>query len=197
MSITPVAQTATTMPMAGVHHHHHGGGGARAKVAQAAASALDMSPTALTAALQSGTTLASLAQQQGVSQNTLIAAVAGGLQAGAPAGAPALSTSQLNTMATNIVSGNGPFGMRNAPTAPGVGAAPPSGGSMSAAASDFQQLAQALGLDPTDLLSQLQSGNSSALSSLGAGASSATSSAIGSYGSTPTQTSGLFADVQA
>jgi hypothetical protein len=68
---------------------------------------------------------------------------------------------------------------------------------MSAAASDFQQLAQALGLDPTDLLSPLQSGDSSALASLGGSTSPTSSSAIGSYGSTPMQTSGLFADMQA
>jgi hypothetical protein len=60
--------------------------------------------------LQSGDTLSSLASQDGVSSSSLISAIESDLQANAPQGAPAPSSSQLQGIATNIANGTAPVG---------------------------------------------------------------------------------------
>jgi uncharacterized protein YidB (DUF937 family) len=202
MSISSVAQSTDAYPPApagGAHRRHPG---MPPEAAQAAASALGTSSADVTGALKNGTTLSALAQQKGVSQSDLVSAVTAGLKSGAPAGAPTLSGDQLTTMATNMVNGTRPAG----PAGPPPGGPPPAMGgqhgavSSSGATSDLQRLAQDLGVDPGQLLSQLQSGDTSLLDPLtGATASTngSTAATVAAYGSSPTQTSGLITDVQA
>jgi hypothetical protein len=71
---------------------------------------LGLSTSRLSQDLQSGTTLNTLASQQGVSSSSLISSIESDLKANAPQGAPALSTSQLNQMAGDIASGTRPAG---------------------------------------------------------------------------------------
>jgi len=104
------------------------------------ASLLGLSSADLANQLQSGTTLAQLAQQKGVSSSDLLASVEKDLQANAPQGAPALSSTQLQQFATNIINGTRP-----------------SDGSQRAT-NNLSTLATELGMDPTELLQQLSSG---------------------------------------
>lgn len=69
-----------------------------------------MSTSQLDQDLQSGTTLSSLASQDGVSSSSLLTAIESDLQANAPQGAQSPSSSQLQGMATNIANGTGPAG---------------------------------------------------------------------------------------
>ena len=62
--------------------------------------------------LQSGTTLSSLASQDGVSSSSPTSAIESDLQANAPQGAPAPSGDQLQQMATNIANGRRPRAAR-------------------------------------------------------------------------------------
>jgi hypothetical protein len=71
---------------------------------------LGLSTTQLSQDLQSGTTLNTLASQQGVSSSSLISSIESDLQTNAPQGAPAPSTSQLTQTATDIASGTRPAG---------------------------------------------------------------------------------------
>jgi hypothetical protein len=108
-----------------------------------------LSTTQLSQDMQSGTTLSSLASQDGVSSSSLISAVESDLQANAPQGAPALSSDQLTQMATNIANGTGPAGH-------------PHGGHHHAM--NLNSTSQLLGLSTTQLSQDMQSG--STLSSL-------------------------------
>ncbi len=67
-----------------------------------------LSTSQLSQDLQSGTTLSSLASQDGVSSSSLTSAIESDLQSGAPQGAPAPSGDQLQQMATNIADGTPP-----------------------------------------------------------------------------------------
>ncbi len=89
---------------AGHHHggHHHG------MNMDSTAQLLGLSTSQLGQDLQSGTTLSSLASQDGVSSSSLVSAIESDLQSGAPQGASALSTDQLTQMATNIADGTPP-----------------------------------------------------------------------------------------
>jgi hypothetical protein len=70
----------------------------------------DISSSQLDQDVQSGTTLSSLASQDGVSSSSLVSAIESDLQANAPQGAQPLSSSQLQGMATNIANGTAPAG---------------------------------------------------------------------------------------
>jgi hypothetical protein len=109
----------------------------------------DMSTAQLSQDMQSGTTLSSLASQDGVSSSSLISAVESDLQANAPQGAPALSSDQLTQMATNVADGTGPAGHHH-------------GGHHHAMSLD--STSQPLGLSTSQLGQDLQSGDT--LSSL-------------------------------
>ena len=69
-----------------------------------------LSTSQLNQDLQSGTTLSSLASQDGVSSSSLTSAIESDLQSGAPQGAPAPSGDQLQQLATDIANGTGPAG---------------------------------------------------------------------------------------
>ena len=131
---------------------------------------LGLSTSQLSQNLQSGTTLSSLASQQGIFSGALVSSISSDLQADAPQGAQALSGTQLAQMATNIANGAPPVGGGQGPS--GVGSA---SGISSASATDaraennLSSLASTLGTDPSTLLAQLTSGQS--LSSLLSGTS--------------------------
>jgi len=147
----------------GHHHHHHGGGGMNLTDTS---QLLGLSTDQLNQDLQSGTTLSSLAAQQGVSSDSLLSSIESDLQANAPQGVPALSSSQLTQMATDIANGTPPVG--GGSDQGGLFA----GGATSARAqSNLSSLASTLGTDPSTLFSQLTSGQDlSSLLSAGSGA---------------------------
>ena len=101
---------------------------------------LGVSSSGLSSDVQSGTTLAQLAQQKDVSSSDLLASVEKDLQADAPQGAPSLSSDQLNQIATNIINGTQPSS------------------TSSTASGNLNSLANAAGINPNILLKQLSSG---------------------------------------
>ena len=136
-----------------------GAAGPSGSGAGAAGSAPSMSNTAqllgistnqLSSDLQSGQTLNSLASTARVSSSNLLSSVEADLKANAPQGAPALSGTQLTGMATNIINGTGPTGGSD-PT--------PSSSSTDTATTNLNSLASTLGMKPSDLLAQINSGN--------------------------------------
>jgi LysM repeat protein len=113
------------------------------------ASLLGISTSELSSDMQSGTTLASLASEKGISSSDLLSAVEQDMQTNAPSGAPSLSSSQLNQIATNLINGTQPT--------------PLSGGSDSSQGSNpsgpsLTNTAQLLGVSQSQLSSDLQSG---------------------------------------
>ncbi len=99
-----------------------------------------MSSSGLSSDVQSGTTLAQVAQQKNVSSSDLLASVEKDLQADAPQGAPSLSSDQLNQLATDIINGTQPSS------------------TSSTATGNLSSLANAAGISPNLLLQQLSSG---------------------------------------
>jgi uncharacterized protein YidB (DUF937 family) len=137
---------------------------------------LGMSADELRDAQRSGTTLADLATQKGVSKDDLVKSLASDLKANKPEGAPELSEAQMTEMATNIAEGKRPQG----PQGP-----PPGGGSGDdRAQANVASLAEALGTDADTLLQKLQSGED--LTTLLRGATG--------YGSSATVSGGLSID---
>lgn len=104
---------------------------------------LGLSSSELSNQLSSGKTLSGLASEKGVSNTELVKAIETELSAHKPTGAPELSASELAQMATNIANGTGP--------------APPSG-SGGAGQSKATTVAQSLGIEPSELLEQLEKG---------------------------------------
>jgi hypothetical protein len=103
----PTGATATQ----GHHHHHRHGGG---NVMSAAAQLLGMSTSDLTSTLQSGQSLASIASSKGVSQSSLVSALATALQ-GSGSNLTADQATQIATqMATRVA------GMQSQPWAAGT-----------------------------------------------------------------------------
>jgi hypothetical protein len=82
------------------HHHHHGGENAMS----AASTLLGMSTSDLTAALQSGQSLASIASSKSVSQSALISALASALQ-GSGSNLTSDQATQIATQMATHVSG--------------------------------------------------------------------------------------------
>jgi hypothetical protein len=113
---------------------------------------LGMSADELRDAQRSGTTLADLATQKGVSKDDLVKSLATDLEANKPEGAPELSETQLAEMATNIAEGKRPQGPPPAP--PGAG----NGNDGDRAQQNVASLAEALGADADTLLRRQQSG---------------------------------------
>jgi lambda repressor-like predicted transcriptional regulator len=110
--------------------------------------------------LQSGTTLSSLAEQKGVSSSDLLASVEQDLQANAPQGAPGVSSTHAQQMATNLINGTPPQ-----PPTGGAGAYGRDGqGGFRLQPPSFSDTAQLLGISSQQLQSDLQSGTT--LSSL-------------------------------
>ena len=113
---------------------------------EAAAKALGLDDEELRQRLRSGSTLADIASEQGVSRDDLVAAVAKGIEATAPAGADATS------MAQQLVDGKLP------PRPPH--ARPPHADGDGAFAELLQTVSSLSGTDESELLSKLQSGTS-------------------------------------
>jgi hypothetical protein len=115
------------------------------------ANLLGVSADELRDAQRSGTTLADLATQKGVSKDNLVKSLATDLKANKPEGAPELSETRLTEMATNVAEGKRPQGP---PPPPRSGAGEDGDRSQRNVAS----LAEALGTDADTLLERLQSG---------------------------------------
>jgi hypothetical protein len=135
LSFTPSSQST--------HRHHQLD---LSKTAQL----LGVSPNQLSSDLQSGQTLSSLAKTAGVSSSNLLSSVEADLKANAPQGAPALSGTQLAGIATSIINGTGPTGGSGSTT---------SSSSTDTATTNLTSLAGTLGMTPSDLLAQINSGN--------------------------------------
>jgi hypothetical protein len=105
---------------------------------------LGISSDQLSTDLQSGSTLTSLAGAAGVSSSDLLSSVETDMKADAPDGVSSVSSSQLTQMATDFINGTAPSGS-------------PSGTGATASA-NLDSLADAVGMDPSELLSQLTSG---------------------------------------
>jgi uncharacterized protein YidB (DUF937 family) len=114
---------------------------------------LGVSTSELSQDLQSGTTLSSLASQKGVSSGDLINSIASDLKADAPEGAPTLSSTQLTQMATSIANAESPVGGGQAPS--GISSM---SGTNARAENNLSSLASTLGIDPSTLFAQLNSG---------------------------------------
>jgi uncharacterized protein YidB (DUF937 family) len=116
---------------------------------------LGISGSTLSTDLQSGTTLAKLAQQKGVSSSDLLASVEKDLQANAPQGAPTLTSTQIEQIATNVINGtpptppNGPASSGEQGGASGTGGPP---------ALSLSNTAQLFGVSSSDLSTDVQSG---------------------------------------
>jgi len=116
---------------------------------------LGLSSSTLSTDLQSGTTLAKLAQQKGVSSKDLLASVEKDLQANAPQGAPSLSSDQIKQIATNVINGTPP----TPPSGSGSsGAQGGTSGSEGPPPLSLSNTAQLLGVSSSGLSSDVQSG---------------------------------------
>lgn len=112
---------------------------------QEVAKLLGVSSSELATQLREGKSLSTLASEKGVSSSELIKTIETELSAHKPAGAPELQGSELTTMATAIANGTPP--------------APPSAGaSPSIGQEGATTLAQALGVEPSELLAELEKG---------------------------------------
>lgn len=123
-----------------------------------------LSTDQLSTDLKSGSTLSSLAGTAGISSSDLLSSVETDLKANAPQGAPALSDTQMAQMASGIISGKGAGGpgMPGAPGGAGGLGIPRgmggAGGASASTSSNLNSLADAAGMEPSELLSQLTSG---------------------------------------
>lgn len=133
------ATSAYTQTSQSTHHRHQPDLSSTAQL-------LGISTDQLQSDLQSGDTLSSLASSADVSSSDLLSSVESDLKANAPDGAPALSDSQLSSMATDIINGTGPSSSTSGSS------------STDTAASNLNALASTLGMDPSDLISALTSG---------------------------------------
>jgi flagellar capping protein FliD len=106
---------------------------------------LGLTGSELSSQLQSGKTLHSLASEKHVSSSELIKTIETELSTHKPEGAPALEPSQLTQIATSIANGTPPTGLGHI-----GGASSTQGGSST--------LAQTLGMEPSELLAQLEEG---------------------------------------
>jgi lambda repressor-like predicted transcriptional regulator len=143
--------TQSAGQVSGRHHRHHHG---TSPAMDAAATELGLSSSDLQQSLQSGTSLADLATQKGVSKTDLVSAIAQGMQAAAPANAP--SNVNYTAIAQNIVDRPGQTGAPSSATS----SSDPSSTSTSPTTDPFSKVSSALGMSESDLLSSLESGTS-------------------------------------
>jgi uncharacterized protein YidB (DUF937 family) len=106
---------------------------------------LGVTGSELSSQLQSGKTLNSLASEKGISTNELIKTIETELSTHKPEGAPELEPSQLTQMATSIANGTPPSGVGHI-------------GRTSSTQGESSTLAHALGVEPSELLAQLEEG---------------------------------------
>lgn len=81
---------------------HHAPAAVRAAVTAAVKSTLNVDDAALKSARTAGKSLTTLAQEKGVSRDTLVDAIAAALKASKPANAPTLTDAQLSAMAGRV-----------------------------------------------------------------------------------------------
>ena len=149
---TPPAQSGGSVGVFGQSAQQ--GSEAHGPSLQNTAQLLGLSSQQLQTDLQSGQTLSSLAQQQGVSSSSLLSSVEQDLQSNAPQGASSVSNSQLQQIATNIINGTPP-----AQSGGSVGVFGQSAQQGSEAhGPSLQNTAQLLGLSSQQLQTDLQSG---------------------------------------
>jgi lambda repressor-like predicted transcriptional regulator len=150
---------------------------------QAVADLLGVSTDDLKSELQSGKSLADVAQEQGVSRDDLVSTLEKSMQANAPADVPSDFASHIDDIANKIVDQKG--GVHGA-HGHGHGHRPPQADDVSSTdfAAKAQQMletiATQLKMSPTDLLSQLQQGTS--LQSIANNAGTDTSTLLDSIG---------------
>jgi flagellar capping protein FliD len=106
---------------------------------------LGLTGSELSSQLQSGKTLHSLAAEKGVSGNELIKTIETELSTHKPEGAPTLEPSQLTQIATSIANGTPPSGVGQI-------------GHASSTQGESSTLAHKLGVEPSELLAQLEEG---------------------------------------
>ncbi|HWB23736.1 MAG TPA: hypothetical protein VG652_12725 [Gaiellaceae bacterium] len=155
------------------------------QVLQPVAQLLGTTPQDLIGQMQSGTTLATIARQQGVSQADLTSAIEQGLQAASPANS-STTPGSLASVATSIANGTAKIGHHHhhhsaapsASQAPSLGVDDDSntgdddgsdGSAASSTTSTVNSLASILGLDPSRVLQLLNTGTT--IAGLAAGSS--------------------------
>ena len=149
MNIGAVGASVVDMTQqVGGHRAHHRGPDMDQAMAPTA-KLLGLSTSDLKQQVDSGQTLEQIADAQGVSKDDLLGSIKEGLKASKPDGAPELSEAQLTEMAGNIAAGKRPQG-------PPPGG--PGGGRRQSADDRLHGVADALGMDPQELLDQLNSG---------------------------------------
>jgi hypothetical protein len=152
------------------------------QVLQPVAQLLGTTPQDLITQMQSGTTLSTIAGQQGVSQTDLISAIEQGLQAASPT-TNSTTQSSLTSVATSIANGTAKIGHHHHHHSGASTTSPTSSlgldddsnadddgsdsSSSSTTTSTVNSLASILGLDPSRVLQLLNSGTT--VSSLAAG----------------------------
>jgi len=144
MSINAIGGPGAPPPMMG--------GGPRpdmTKTMEPTAKLLGLSTDELKESLHSGTTLAQLAEQKGVSRSDLLSSITQGLKDGAPDGVQAPDDATLDEMAGNIADGKRPQGPPPPP--------PQSKDGSPRVQQSISSLADALGVNPDDLMTQLNS----------------------------------------
>jgi len=115
--VTPISSLGTASPAAAQ------GTTTAGSFLEDLSSTLGLGPTAIEQQLAAGSSLSQIAANQGVSQSTLLSAVEGALSAGPDQG---LSSTQLSTLADDIVNRTGPPGGHHAfAGAPGTASADP------------------------------------------------------------------------
>ncbi len=126
----------------------------------AAAKALGLTDAQLQQSLQSGSTLADLAKEKGVSEDSLVSTIAQSLQQNAPAGSSS-STTDYTSMAQNIVDGKVPAHHHGHHAHSSSASSSDQDSSSSSDADDpFGTAASLLGMSQDDLLSALEGGSS-------------------------------------
>ena len=106
---------------------------------------LGLTGSELSSQLQSGKTLNSLASEKGISSNQLIKTIETELTTHEPEGAPELEPSQITQLAASIASGTPPSGVGQI-------------GHASSTQGESSTLAHTLGVEPSELLAQLEEG---------------------------------------
>lgn len=138
-----------------------GVGNIRQAVLSSASSALDVSSQDLAAALASGQSLAQVAQQQGVSNDTLVSAVAAGIQSAT--GTSSSDSTQATKVAQQIVNrhGGGGHHHHHAPSTDAADSTDPNSTDATDPNSPLAALASVLGMSQSDVQAALvQSGSS-------------------------------------
>lgn len=153
-------------PFQGVNGPNGNGNNPMDKAMQGVADLLGMTTEDLRSSQQSGTTLAQLAQQKGVSTSDLTSTLAKGLQQNAPSDAP--SDIDFSKMATDMINGTGPTQSGGPMGMQGAGGhhhhRHHDSDGQNNASNDLSSLLDQYGINPSELSSLLSSSSSSSSS---------------------------------